>query len=420
MHNMKKKILLPLLIASLLASCDQGQCQHVDEDKNHLCDLCGTPLSEHKDEDNNHFCDYCGDQLDGCYDDDLDEKCDKCGKDLEPVVPFAEWPEKEIQDLVVVVSGSETVIPHYNKADDIEINTDDLVENGYFSIYCYTENKYSENEYNAILKAAGWDVEDEKDENGYYNAWDETYEVWVNFFYNEEYTDLEICVTRSLKTGWPGEEISKYLKMLVPGTKTTIPQFEADTVLVNYYDLPSIHAIAINAYGFKDTIIDDYKLILADNNWSVSFNDTSKEWNAFSKDNDVEIHFYIDDSKNEFNVDVLSYRLPVKDWPYEEIAQAIKDMGVTGEILPFFGESSGFKVDYSSVYFAIFITCPKANFETNVTEYNQMLVDAGYVAAYEMMGETLYAYPGTTLAYHATVLDNVFQIETMKLDEPAK
>lgn len=415
---MKKNVLFVLATISLLSSC--GECKHVDEDNNHKCDLCGEKVSEHTDENKDHLCDICEAELSPCIDLDGDFICDYCGKEFEPVVPYAEWPEKEIQDLVIVVSGSETVIPHYNKADDIEVNQDDLVENGYFSIYCYTENKYSENEYKAILKAAGWDVDEEKDSNGYYNAWDETLQVWINFFYNEKYTDLEICVTRSLKTGWPGEELSKYLKMLVPGTKTTIPQFDADTVLVNYYNQPSLHAIAINAYGYKDTIIDDYKQILTDNNWSVSFNDTSKEWNAFSKDNDVEIHFYIDESKNEFNVDVFSYRLPVENWPYEEIAQAIKDMEVTGEILPFLGESSGFKVDYSSVYFAIFITCPKANFDTNVAEYNQMLIDAGYVAAYEMMGETFYALPGTTLAYHATVLLNVFQIETMKLEEPAK
>ena len=415
---MKKNILLTLALAALLSSC--GEHEHVDKNKDHLCDECNMILSEHKDENKDHHCDICEAELSPCIDLDGDFICDYCGKEFEPVVPYAEWPEKEIQDLVIVVSGSETVIPHYNKADDIEVNQDDLVENGYFSIYCYTENKYSENEYKAILKAAGWDVDEEKDSNGYYNAWDETLKVWINFFYNEKYTDLEICVTRSLKTGWPGEELSKYLKMLVPGTKTTIPQFDADTVLVNYYNQPSLHAIAINAYGYKDTIINDYKQILTDNNWSVSFNDTSKEWNAFSKDNDVEIHFYIDDSKNEFNVDVFSYRLPVENWPYEEIAQAIKDMEVTGEILPFLGESSGFKVDYGSVYFAIFITCPKTNFDTNVAEYNQMLIDAGYVAAYEMMGETFYALPGTTLAYHATVLLNVFQIETMKLEEPAK
>ena len=194
---MKREIFLTLFIAGLLSSC--GECNHVDEDKNHFCDICEIRLSDHVDEDKDHHCDYCETYLSGHKDLDGDFICDYCGKEIEPPTPFAVWPDKEIQDLIKSVCDSETVIPRYNKADDIEINQDDLAESGYFSIYCYTENNYSANEYKAILKAAGWNVEEEKDENEHFNAKDENLEVSVNFFYNKEFFDLEIRVSKYVK-----------------------------------------------------------------------------------------------------------------------------------------------------------------------------------------------------------------------------
>ena len=415
---MKKKILLPLLFASLLASCDQGQCQHVDEDKNHICDLCNTPLSEHKDENKDHYCDYCGDQLNGCIDEDLDGKCDICGKDMDLPYEYAEWPTKEIQDEVIVVSGSEVKIPEYNRADDIEINTDDEIESGYFSIYCYTENKKSEDEYKQILIDAGWEVEEEKDEQGYISAYDSNYEVWMNFGYFEDYSDLEICITCCYKTKWPGDYIAESLQIIAPGTKTVIPEFEAYTTIATYY--PEYNILAINGYGFTETIEEDYKGILTNASWSISFNETSDEWNAVSPYNDIEIHFYYDDEKGDFNVDVLKYVPSVEGWPYEEIAAVVEEMGATGEVPAFTGENDGFLVETDWFPPAIFIYTDKSKQAQAASDYNNYIQDLGYVYVGDMYGDPMYAQPGTTLAIRALVMMDVLEIEMFKLDEPAK
>lgn len=403
----------------------------VDVLKDHKCDICGKVLSECSDLNNDHNCDYCEKIVSCCVDTNKDHYCDICGEklsehkdgDLNNIcdycgerLGYAEWPEKEIQDLVIEVSGSETKIPQYNFADRIEVNTDDLVTSYYFSIYCYTENEYSENEYKAILVRAGWEVENEKDEQGYYNAYDENYEVWLNFGYFEEFKDLEICVTYCTKTKWPGDYIAESIQIISPGSEVVIPEFEAYTTLATYY--PLYNALAINAYGYAETIINDYKQILLDDSWNVSYNNDSQEWNAIKED--IELHFYVDDSKGEFNVDVFKYVAPVEGWPYEEIAKVVEEMGATGEVLPYTGENTGFKVDTEWYPPAIFIYCDKSQQAAGAAAYNQYLQDNGYIYAGEMYGDPLYAKPGTTLAMRALVMMDVLEIELFKLDEPAK
>ena len=415
---MKKNLLFVLLIPGLLASC--GECKHIDEDKNHICDICNMILSDHEDEDKNHLCDYCGQQLDDCVDSDLDGFCDYCGNEVELPFEYAEWPTKDIQDEVIVVSGSSVKIPEYRKADQIEINTDDEIEGGYFSIYCYTENQDSENEYKQIVEKAGWEFEETKDEGGFYTAYDPNYEVCMKFAYSDDYSDLEICIAFCYKTKWPEKELADYLQLLVPGTKTVIPEFEAYTIYVNYYDSKLIRAIAINAYYFNDSIIEDYKEILSKDNWDVYYNETSTEWNAISNDGLVEIHFYIDHSKNEFNVDVLEKVIPVENWPYEEIEDVIKKLGATGEVIPFKGECTGFSIEPDTLPPAIWIFCAESKQESFAEQYNQSLLDLGYVLVKNSWNEDCYAFPGTTLAYRAVIVVDVLEIELFKLAEPAE
>lgn len=418
---MKKSILFTLLIAGLLASCDETVCNHIDVDKNHLCDLCGTPLSEHKDNDNDHLCDYCGDQIDGCVDVDLDGKCDVCGKDMVLPYEYAEWPTKAIQDEVIVVSGSSVIIPAYEKADDIEINTDDEVDDGYFSIYCYTENKKSEDEYKQILLDAGWEVEAEKDEQGYISAYDPNYEVWINFAYFDDFSDLEICVTICYKTKWPAQYIAESVQIIAPGSKTVIPEFEAYTTIATYY--PQYRILAINASGYEDTIINNYKTTLESENWTVTYDDTIDEYVGISPNKDIKVQFYIEDDKGLFNVDVFSYTPPVKNWPYEQIAGVVADMGATGEILPYLGTFSGVTVDLDWEDPVIIIDVPAGTEVASAKAYNDMLISKGYVVAdVQVYGEDIYILPGTTLMYRGVYLNNGhnFTIEMFVLEETTK
>ncbi|MCQ2771115.1 MAG: hypothetical protein MJ236_04875 [Clostridia bacterium] len=87
---MKLKIgLITLLSVFALSSCDLfGKkpvddptpvgCKHVDNNKDHTCDLCNEYLGDHEDNNKDHKCDVCGVKLTSCRDLNADHLCDVC------------------------------------------------------------------------------------------------------------------------------------------------------------------------------------------------------------------------------------------------------------------------------------------------------------------------------------------------------
>lgn len=189
---MKNKVLLTFAVVSLLSSC--GECKHIDENKDHICDLCNERLSECKDENHDHICDYCMKVISMCKDENSDCFCDICDKEMRAPEDCIKWPEEEIQDLVEEVADSETIIPHFNWADDIDINTDELASDNYFGIWCYVEEDKYESVYLKVLQKAKWTVQTDKDVDGLYCATDPHGEVLVKFKFNSSFSDLEIYV----------------------------------------------------------------------------------------------------------------------------------------------------------------------------------------------------------------------------------
>ena len=56
--------------------------EHLDFNRDHICDDCGEKLSECEDKTNDHKCDVCGKALSTCEDENGDGKCDVCGADI--------------------------------------------------------------------------------------------------------------------------------------------------------------------------------------------------------------------------------------------------------------------------------------------------------------------------------------------------
>ena len=52
----------------------------IDEDKNHVCDICGNIISNHEDANQDHVCDLCGKVISNHEDANKDHVCDLCGK----------------------------------------------------------------------------------------------------------------------------------------------------------------------------------------------------------------------------------------------------------------------------------------------------------------------------------------------------
>ena len=62
--------------------CGKVISNHEDANKDHVCDYCEKVISNHEDADNNHVCDHCGKVISNHEDADDDHVCDYCGKTI--------------------------------------------------------------------------------------------------------------------------------------------------------------------------------------------------------------------------------------------------------------------------------------------------------------------------------------------------
>ena len=69
-----------LIVVSTLISCSDEKCEHIDKNKDHICDNCEGNVGTHADrlDDDDHKCDYCQAVLSLCVDEDKNHLCDSC------------------------------------------------------------------------------------------------------------------------------------------------------------------------------------------------------------------------------------------------------------------------------------------------------------------------------------------------------
>lgn len=147
---MKKKILTLILpaVAMITAACGETKpCDHKDDNKDHLCDLCGEKISdhidenpkdhkcdiceqsmgEHADKNNDHNCDYCGEKMSEHTAPNAEGKCDICGEVIaNPVVNSVQFSESSVSiekgkfyKLFVIVDAK------YGASSEVEFSSED-------------------------------------------------------------------------------------------------------------------------------------------------------------------------------------------------------------------------------------------------------------------------------------------------------
>lgn len=317
---------------------------------------------------------------------------------------YAEWPTTLVNDWTsIVCPGTEVVIPSFNKATEIEVDTSYYLEEGYFGIYCYTEDSNSENEYKQILTQAGWSIDEEKVES-YFNGFSSDEEIWINFAWNEQYKDLEIYINAAPLISWPTQKIANAVEVMYPGATDVVPSFEATSYVATYYS--GIKRLAINGYGTATGITNTYKTTLTNAGWSIEDGNGTNDYNAVSPNNQLEINFYYDTSKAEFNVDVSAHNIPVTSWPTIEIESLVSFMGCKGTIEEYTGENLGFAIDLSFYPYAIYVYVSSEQAATSGAEaYNQSLLNKGYSQVAEFYGDPVYSKEGYTIGYRAVHLN---------------
>ena len=136
-----------------------------DEDKNHICDICGNIISNHEDANQDHVCDLCGKVISNHEDADKDHVCDHCGK----VISNHEDANKDH-----VCDYCEKVISNHEDADkdhicDIcgkTISNHEDADNNHICDYCgKTISNHDDADNNHICDYCGKTISNHEDAN---------------------------------------------------------------------------------------------------------------------------------------------------------------------------------------------------------------------------------------------------------------
>lgn len=342
------------------------------------------------------------------------EENDPKPKDENPT--YANWPSVTVRKLTLKVKEDcSDFVPSFEKATAIEVDSETIATDGYFGIYCKTDDANSENEYKAILKEASWTVKTEKS-GIFYDAFSPNEQLWMNFGYDSNLKELNICVSDCPIISWPSKYIEDSVKTILPTATDVVPSFDAKTYVATYYS--DLNRLAINGYGVSAEILNEYKTKVTNLGWVTRKGD-SDDYFAISPNEQLEINYYYESDKDQFNVDVAKYVAPVEGWPAQEIADIVSEMGATGTVLPYLGENKGFSTDTD--YYPPIVkiaTATDKEAEDGTAAYNQYLLDSGYVKSVQVYSEDTYVYPGTTLIYRAAHLTScIITIELFNLND---
>ena len=327
---------------------------------------------------------------------------------------YEKWDTKTVDDLVKEGLGIHTTysVPAYDKCIGIEYDGDPALLEGYFGIYIQTEFEECEMLYSEILEENNWILKDKMED--FCIAFSPDYSLMLEYIYEANNRELVIYVTKGALVDWPTELVSEAVTKVNADAITVIPEFEAEFYQVNYYDF--INAAAINGFGPEEGALVDYRVMLELDGWVTSIVDENS-YKAVSPNFDIRIDFYYDISRDEFNIDIFTYIAAVDNWPTEEINTIVAEIEAEGTILPYLGENKGFTVDDRAFPPAVLIETSTKDTSSLVDEYNQYLLDSGYIVYGTLYGEPIYFMPGTTLGYRATKLSDYYvTIEFINID----
>lgn len=231
----------------------------------------------------------------------------------------SQWPEATAAEIVAVLAGEEstTVIPEF-EADTYSVITDYYQQYGCIIIAGVTENANIEDEYKAVLEAAGWTVTYDA-QNEAYNAISPAQDIEIFFYLSNGTFYAQIYSHAAPLTEWPAEFAAEYIAYFGgEDCETVLPAIEAEEYYTNA-DYVSDGYVYIGVAG-DQSILTDYLAILVANGWTVSDEpNTYGYYIAISPDEKIELE--IDYKSDKLRIFLEAYVAPAPiEWPAEEIA----------------------------------------------------------------------------------------------------
>lgn len=324
-----------------------------------------------------------------------------------------EWPAEDIAEQVDLYSpDTETVVPEF-EANYYEVAWDISGESE-TSLYCYTHDSSSEDDYYDTLEAAGWTMAEDYDDYGYLNAVSPDGTINVQFGYDPDYEDLDIYISSAIEPeAWPADDIQDAVDAITGGSGTTLPVFEEcymAQLVTDYfgYDLLDLFGYyVIYAYTDDEDAEFDYAFECYMEGWLVAENTQTSDggYLALSPNEDLFIQFFYDADYGDLDIYLMPYEAAptYTEWPAEEIAEYV-DMLVedTLTVIPEF-DAAEYELSYQGEYDTLIIYA--TGFEDGALE--------DYLDDIELLGWTVYEDATYYDTYHCISPneDIIFAIE---------
>lgn len=279
--------------------------------------------------------------------------------------------------------GSSDVPPAFEGADYYEASS------SYVAIFCYVESTTANEDYTALLKTAGWDVQDEKKE-GYFVAISPDGKYAVCYLYNTELGSFDIYF--GPVDFWNKSVVEAFFNKY-NGYVVDIPAFNvkgAEYVFTEsnlneqayYYGVyEAIHAF-MYIYGAKATDVATYVDILTTAGWEVSLDgNTYRAYLTIPDEGIARIEFAYNDKEGAIVVTIyfMLDPIPVIEWPAKEIADLLGEY-LTDIVPEYTGANQGFTILNDMFGTAVMVKIEKNTEDAALASYIQTLTTNGYTA----------------------------------------
>ncbi len=323
-----------------------------------------------------------------------------------------EWPAEEWASVIdVYFKGSTDVVPPI-QADRYEPYHP---EAGGFATFCYMESTTQDAGYSAILTQAGWDVQEEKDEDGYFVAVAPSGMFAVAYLYVTNMGSLNIWLAPApAKTydAFPSEALAATVAAYAEdgavafdfpvfakeGAKFTYEEDDTNDMYIDYGFSEYANAV-ITASPVVEDDYTAYRGAFVTAGWEVVDANTASGFAATKAIENVgtaSVDVSFASGELEIIVYIIPKPFPAEEWPAADIA-ALLPARVTDVVLPFNGEASGYEL--GSVFGTyVVVTVEAGQEETLIAAYATALKEAGWTElGADRYGDMHYASPNNQI-----------------------
>ena len=346
---------------------------------------------------------------------------------------YYSWPTDAAQYFAWITYNDELVeeptpVPAFEGADYYSVSAEDG------AIYCFVESDGTDDHgYGAILKEAGWDVLEEKDDFGYYVAVSPNQDYQLAFLYDSEFGDLDIFfeayeIPPTPYESWQDDQVAAMFAAYdFVGVPYEVPSIDVEGGTYYFYeDRDNFWAYLADEYdavigwaiveGAKEADFTAYLEKAEGEGWVAEKGEASTSLSKDFANRTAHMEASFDEESGTISlaIGLISHVNPYETWPEAEILEQLEiliDKEGATPLPAFTGENLGFLVNGNIVH--VLVEADKVH--EAAESYGQDLINAGF----EYVEEDLnYVDPNGEYFVVITELEDRLEIYCGMMPEP--